>query len=287
MTMSRSFWSAAIRVGKVAIPVGLVPAIDPKTVTLRRLHRDCKHPFGSRAWCDHCGRLVPDEEIARGARLATGQHVLVDQEELAALAPEDTHTIETMCACAASLIDPALHSATYLLAPAEAPVARRPYELIRRALTDSDGLVLLARTVVRGHEWVCQVRADGKLLMLDRLHPVEDLADRAPLERLLTGVQVTEEEQQLAGQLVRELVPMRPRPASVLKLPGRARLRRLVDQKLAGEPVQIAAPAGPKRPTPEPLTAPDLADTLRRSLPRTRGKHAKRERRPAPATVNR
>lgn len=279
----RAFWTGNITVGLLQVPVGLVPAIRDNGVELRRLHVECMTPVGRRAWCNHHDRALADDEIVLGYEVAPGQHVTIQADEVAQLAPDDTRTVDVACAVPAELVDDTLVERRCLLSPSEAPVGRRPYEVLRQAL-DQAGVVLLARLAVRGHEWVARIRPEGRLLMLDKLHPVEDLADRAPLEKQLAGVTVTEQETQLATELVRELVPMRPRIGGVLKLEQRQRLRRLVDAKIAGEPVKIAASAGGQRAAAATLPTDDLAATLRASLPRRRGQ-AKHKPRARPAAV--
>lgn len=281
----KPFWSGNLVLGQVSIPVGLVPAVRDGTPRLARLHRECMTPVGSRVWCDHDDRAVADEDIARGYEVAPGQHVLIQDEEIAAVVPQDTRTIEIRGAISAERIPRALVAASYLLAPGQVPVGRRPYVLVREALADSAGVVLLARLTVRGHEWLAQIRAERWLLVLDKLHPVEDLVDTTPLDELLTAVTVTEQEQQLANEVVRSRFLAKV-PAGALQIEQRERMRHLVDAKIAGEPVQIAARPGSQTP---PLTLPtgDLTDTLRKSIGRRRGSNTKTKPRARPAPVKR
>lgn len=280
----KPFWVGNLQLGLLAIPVGLVPVVRANTTQVKRLHAECATPISTRAWCGLHDRLVADDEIARGFEVAPGQHLLVDADELAATAPEETRTIEVRCAIDADSIPRALVAASYYLAPSEAPAGRRPYMLVRATLADSTGVVLLARLVVKGHEWLAQIRPECRLLILDKLHPIEDLVDPTPLDDLMGGVAVTEQEQQLAHEVVRSRTAAKV-PAGALQLEQRARVRQLVDAKLAGGTVQIAARPRSERPTSLPTD--DLADTLRRSVRGTSRAKAKHKPRPGRAAVKR
>lgn len=272
----RAFWTGNLVIGHVSIPVGLASTKAGDPGGLVRLHRDCGARVAPRNWCQVDERIVEDNEVVKAFEVAPGQHVTIEDDELAALEPRDTRTITVLATISRGKLDELQVDTTYYLTPAKTPVGRRPYELFRQVLADHPGTGLLCTAVVRKHEWACLVRAHPtrRVLLLEKLVPEAQLVPCGELEGQLDGITVSEQERQLAHEVVAKRTRARL-PKRALDNGQRDRLVELVNRKLEGQPIVLAPqPAGELAPMP----ATDLAAALRRSLTSAKPKAKPRPR---------
>lgn len=252
----------SLRVGTIAIPVGLASTKATSRGTIRKLHAECMTPVETRAWCDFHQQVLGPDDTVRAFEVAPGQLLPLTQDEVDALGPDDTREIRIT-----SVVDSSHATAvesSYWLTPSEAPVGRRPYVLLARVLARTE-LVALSRCVVKGSEWVCAIRAAGDVLVLDRLVLADERVTADPIEEQLKAVEVSEQELHLGTELVMSLFRKSgPRPGE-LTSPHRARVTDLIDRKLAGE--NIVTPAEqPAAAEPLQLPVGNLEELLRASI---------------------
>ncbi|MPY95900.1 MAG: Ku protein, partial [Acidimicrobiia bacterium] len=92
--MARAIWSGSISFGLVNIPIRLYPAVSKKSVSFHQV--DSK--TGSRVKMQRVsaadGSEVPYEQIVKGYEMSPDHYVLIDPDELDALDPEATRTID-------------------------------------------------------------------------------------------------------------------------------------------------------------------------------------------------
>ncbi len=163
--MPRAIWSGSISFGLVNIPVKLYTAVCRKTVRSTRSTAApaprVKHKQVSAADGDE----VADEDIVKGYELRPAQYVMVSDDELAALDPEASRTIDIEEFVDLADIDPIFYDAAYYLAPDKATA--KPYALLARAMEEA-GKVGIARFVMRTKQYLAAVRPkDGKLRAVD------------------------------------------------------------------------------------------------------------------------
>src|SRR5438270_4598133 len=115
--MPRSIWSGAISFGLVSVPVKLYSAVSAKTVRFHQLHAADGVRIQQKRICPADGEEVPYDDIVKGYEIAPDQYVVVDPEELEALAPEKTRTIDIEDFVELSDIDPIYYDHAYYLAP--------------------------------------------------------------------------------------------------------------------------------------------------------------------------
>src|ERR687885_331430 len=92
--MPRSIWSGAISFGLVNVPVKLYSAVSRKTVRFHQLNGETGHRIQQKRVDPATGEDVPYEQIVKGYELTRDRYVIVRPEELDALDPERTRTIE-------------------------------------------------------------------------------------------------------------------------------------------------------------------------------------------------
>ena len=112
---------------------------------------------------ENSGREVAYEDIVKGYELSKGKVVLLEPEEIKALAPRRSRTIEIEQFVDLADIDPIVWDAPYYLGPGD-DAAAKSYELLRRAMEET-GKVGIGRFVMRNKEYLVTVRPLGKGLV--------------------------------------------------------------------------------------------------------------------------
>jgi DNA end-binding protein Ku len=266
----RTTWNGSISFSLVTIPVGLAPATKPSArasdVAFRQLHRECRSPIKNRRWCPVHEREVGSDEIVKGWEVAKGQFVIVEDADLEAIERQNTsRSIEIERFVALGEVDPVYFDRTYFLVPATAEAARRPYVLLLNVLKEEQ-VGAIGRFVLGGKEKLCLIRPKGDALALETLFVAEDVYSQAEIDEVAEETKVKKAELDLARQLVDSLVGTFD-PREQLTSEYRQDLRKLLEAKLAGEPIV----------EPEPVAdAPvvDLMEALRKSVAEARERKA-------------
>src|SRR6476619_2789258 len=134
--MPRAIWSGSISFGLVNVPVKMTTAVSEKNVRFHQLHATDNTRIQQKRFCPADGEEVAYEEIVKGYELAPGQYVVVTPEELAALDPVATHTIDIEEFVDLDQIDPIYFDHPYYLVPDAR--ASKPYALLVRAMESSN-----------------------------------------------------------------------------------------------------------------------------------------------------
>ena len=116
--MPRAIWSGAISFGLVNVPVKLYRATSPKTVRFHQLSAKTGTRIRQKRVDHSTGDEVAYEDIVKGYELSPERYVLIDPDELDALDPKATKTIDIEEFVELSEIDPIYYDHSYYLAPA-------------------------------------------------------------------------------------------------------------------------------------------------------------------------
>jgi len=199
---------------------------------------------------------VPYEEIVKGYEVAPGRFVTLDREELEALAPRRTGTIDIEEFVDLVDIDPVYVEKTYYVAPAE-PGAVKPYSLLQRAM-DETGKVAIGRFVMRTKEYLAAIRPMRAALALETLYYDDEVRSVEELPYVGMSAPVSERELQIATQLISVLAatwePQRYRDTY------REQLLELIESKAEGG-FQVETAEEPTTPR-----VADLMEALRQSV---------------------
>ncbi len=259
--MARPIWTGSLGFGLVSVPVGLFAATEDHAVHFHQLERDTSDRIRYRRVNERTGEEVPRDRIVRGVDLGNGEYVVLDDDDLEAIAPERSRTIEIADFVDLHEIDPVFFETTYYLGP-RGDAAKRAYALLRRAMEDT-GKVGIAVFVLRGRERVVAVRPDSDVLALETMFFADEVRDpRKELPELPGDVDFSERELHTAQLLIESLGtdwdPTRYRSSY------RDALNDLIDRKRHGE--TIPAAREPERVAP----VVDLMDALNASLEASR-----------------
>jgi DNA end-binding protein Ku len=202
--MARAIWSGSISFGLVNIPVKLFNAVSRKGVSFNQIDSRT----GSRIKMKRVSAVddteVPYEAIVKGYELSPDRYVLIEPEELDALDPEATHTIDIEEFVHLSEIDPVFYDAAYYVAPVKG--TEKPYALLVQAM-EQEGKVAIARFVMRTKQYLAALRPkDGKLLISTMVYADEVIpADEVRELDGLDGLDVSDRELAMAKQLIDSL----------------------------------------------------------------------------------
>jgi DNA end-binding protein Ku len=165
--MARSIWKGAIAFGLVNIPVGLTSAESRPDILLHMVDsRDHARIRYERVNAD-TGEEVPWDRMVKGYEHEDGKFILLTEEDLVAVQPKLTKTIEIESFVSLDDIDPILFDKPYYLEPDKR--GRKAYALLREALRQT-GKAGISKVVVRTREYLSAmfVRDDVLVLMLLR-----------------------------------------------------------------------------------------------------------------------
>jgi DNA end-binding protein Ku len=255
--MARAIWSGAISFGLVNVPVKLYSATSPKTVRFHQLSGKTGARIRQKRVDPTTDEEVAYEDIVKGYEITPDRYVLIEPEELEALDPKATKTIDIEDFVDLDEIDPIYFDHSYYLAPTAG--GAKAYRLLLDSMRES-GKVGIGRVVLRTKQQLAALRPSGDVLTLstmlfgdevlapDRLDELDAIADAGASDRELKMAQ------QLIASLSTEFDPGRYHDEY------RERVLELIERKAAGEEIAVQPEAE------EPEAAPDLMAALEASL---------------------
>src|SRR6266571_2308361 len=202
--MPRAIWTGTISFGLVTVPVRLYSAIDRRTVRFHQLSGKTGVRVAQKRVDPQSNEAVPYESIVKGYELAPDRYVVIEPEELDALQPEKTRTIEIEDFVELAQIDPIFYDHPYYLAPGQG--GAKPYWLLVQTMRETEK-VAIARVVIRSKEQLVALRAmDGVLEMATMLF-ADEVIDPERIEDMPSAseIKTNKRELEIARQLVESL----------------------------------------------------------------------------------
>ncbi|MBP2707628.1 Ku protein [Microbispora sp. RL4-1S] len=262
----RSIWKGAISFGLVTIPVKLYSATEQKDVSFHQVHRADGGRIKYRRVCTVDGEEVPYSDIAKGYELATGEMVVLTDDDFADLPLTTSRRIDVLQFTPVEQIDPIYFAKSYYLEPDAQ--GTKPYVLLRDALERS-GQVAIVKVALRQRESLATLRVrDGVFVLETMLWP--DEVREAEFPFLEEDVEVRPQELKMAESLIETMVA--DFDPGEYKDAYREALQEVIEAKVAGKEVVAAEAPAERGP------AVDLMAALRASV-----EAAKREREGAAA----
>ncbi|MER6949786.1 Ku protein [Nonomuraea sp. NPDC000554] len=263
----RSIWKGAISFGLVTIPIKVYSATEQKDVTFHQVHREDGGRIRYKRVCTLDGEEVSYSDIAKGYELATGEIVVLTDEDFEDLPLSTSRRIDVLQFTPADQIDPIYFAKSYYLEPDGQ--GAKPYTLLRNAL-ESSGQVAVVKVALRQRESLATLRVRDGVFVLETMFWPDEIR-KPDFAFLDEDVEVRPQELQMAESLISTMEadfdPTEYRDAY------REALQEVIEAKVAGKEV-IAPPEAEEEAGP----AVDLMAALRASV-----EAAKRERTGEPA----
>ncbi len=255
--MARAIWSGSINFGLVSIPIAMYSATEDHTVHFHQFQRGTADRIRYQRINERTGKEVDYADIVKGAEVGGGDYVIVEPEELDAIAPGRSRTLDITRFVDLNEIDPVYFQKTYWLAPTSEEYTR-PYALLREAMARTNRAGI-ATFVMRGKEYLAALRADDGALALHTLFFADEIRNPADeLDNLPEQPPASGKELDMAKTLIESLSgPWQPQDYHDTYT---ERVERLIDDKRRGG--EVVAEAEP----PAPTEMSDLLETLQRSI---------------------
>jgi DNA end-binding protein Ku len=241
----------------VNVPVKLYSAVSRKTVRFHQLSGKTGTRIQQKRVDPSTGDEVSFDDIVKGYELTKESYVVVTPDELDALDPERTRTIDIEDFVDQAEIDPVYYDHPYYLAPDKG--AGKAYRLLLDAMRES-GKVAIARVVLRSKEQLVAIRPAGNALMMetmvfhDEVVPADSIDELPEEADAKTSDRELKMAQQLIDSLSSEFEPERYHDEY------REKVLDLIERKAQGEEIATQPEA------PEPARVPDLMAALEASL---------------------
>ena len=259
--MPRSIWSGAISFGLVNVPVKLYSAVSRKSVRFHQLH-DADHVrIQQKRVCPADGEEVPYDNIVKGYEISPDRYVVIEPEELEALDPKKTRSIEIQEFVDLDEIDPIYFDHPYYLAPGTG--AQKAYRLLLSAMKETNK-VAIARVVIRQKENLVAIRATDNVMTMATMVFHDEVINPEAIDELPDDdeAQVSDREVDMAEQLINSLTAdFEPEKYHD---EYRERVLELIEAKASGEEIVVQPPE-------EPVKVPDLMAALEQSLAAAQG----------------
>lgn len=259
--MARAIWSGAISFGLVNIPVKLFSAVSKKTVRFHQIDAESGvRVRQKRVGPD--GEEIPYEQIVKGYEIGPDRYVMISPEELDALEPQKTRTIDIEDFVDQEEIDPIYYDHPYYLAPDTG--SAKAYQLLVDAMEDA-GKVAIARVVIRSKENLVAIRPRDGVLAMETMLFADEVVPTDTLDEMTTDTTVKTSDRELT--MARQLIDSLSSDFEPEKYHDeyRERVLDLIERKAQGETIVI------EEPTKEPEQVPDLMAALEASIAGAKG----------------
>lgn len=264
--MARAIWTGSVAFGLVNVPVALYSATEDKTIHFNQFQAGTSDRIRYKRVNERTGREVQPEDIVRGHEVAKGDYVLVTDDELEAVEPGRSRTIDISDFVELADIDPIYYQKTYYLAPQGDGAAARAYALLHRAMAET-GRAGIATFVFHGKQYLVAIRPRSEVLALQTMYFADEVRDPVDvIDNLPVSEKLAPRELTIAKQLVDSMTtawdPEQYRDSYREQVEG------LIARKGRGEEIVREG-----EPAEEPNVT-DLMEALRQSAEQMRGRRA-------------
>jgi DNA end-binding protein Ku len=267
--MPQAIWSGAITFGLVTIPVKLFTAVRTSDLRFNFLHNADGGRIFNERHCTVCNEKVEYRDLVRGYEFEKGRYVQLTDDDLKAVNPEATQTVEIVEFVELDKINPMYFDTPYYLEPEKK--GRHAYALLRESLREANK-VGIARVVIRSREHLAALKPNGEALVLELMHYAEELVEQSAFDFPTLKAEVAPAELKVAKMLI-DTMSVEAFAPEKFHDSYRDAVLAMIEARVAG--VTIAAPEA-KRPAATNVV--NLMDVLQRSLEQTRARAAEPER---------
>ncbi len=264
---SRSFWKGYLKLSLVTCPVAMVPATTlGGKVSFYTLNRATGNRVESHYVDAETGKPVEEEDEVKGYQKGPGEYVMLEDEELEAVALESTRSIDIEMFVAKSSIDWIWYDKPHYLTPDD-PVGEEAFAVIRDAMQAADVLAI-SRLVLYRRERAVMLEPRDKGIVLWTLRYGQEVRD----PKLYFGkIEKTKLEPRQMS-LITALIEQRKRDwgPDLVSDPVQDRLKDIIAARRKGHKGKRARK--PKEAAERPNNVIDIMDALRKSL--DKGRHA-------------
>lgn len=256
----RSYWKGYLKLSLVTCPVQMMPATtDRDRIRFRTLNRDTGHPVTSR-WIDSgTGKPVEPDDLVKGYPRGEDDYVLLEEEELDAVALDSTRTIDIQTFVRTADIGWIWYDSPHYLMPSD-PVGEEAFAVIRAAM-EATGRAGISRLVMGGRERAVLLVPRLRGIVLWTLRFGDEVRDPSGLFDKAEGADPDPAMLDMIGKLIEARTgDWRP---EIVHDPVQDRLRDLIEARKKAKP---APKKGKDTPPPRAGNVISLMEALKKSV---------------------
>jgi DNA end-binding protein Ku len=274
----RANWKGYLKLSLVSCAIALFPATTvTDRIRFNIINRKTGHLVHNQVVDAETGDEVPRDDRVKGYKVDNDDYVLLEEEELDAVALDSTRTIDIEMFVPRSEVDELYLDESYYLVP-EDEIAQEAFAVIREAMR-AEEVVGLARLVLHRREHIMMLAPRHKGLLATIIRYKNEVRGERTYFRDIADVKIAPDMLQLATHIV-ETKAGHFDPSRFEDRYEQA-LSDLIAAKRSGR-------SPPSAPSPQPSNVINLMDALRRSVRAERGgKSPARGRRKAEKTPRR
>jgi DNA end-binding protein Ku len=172
---ARPFWSGTLTFGLVSVPVDLYPGNRTNRAPLRMLGPEGE-PLSRRYYSQKTEHDLKDDQMVRGFEIDKDKYVIVTDEELERLAPEQSRDIDLRRFVSLEDIPPLHFDRSYFLTPSAG--SEKAYKLLAETMAKSD-LAGIATFVMRGKEYLVAIFPENGILRAETMRFADEIRSAA------------------------------------------------------------------------------------------------------------
>ena len=197
----RAYWKGYLKLSLVSCPIALYPASSSsERVSFNRINKKTGNRLKQQMVDAGSGEPVEKDDIGRGYEYAKGQYIMVEDDELAKIKIESTHTIEIDRFVPRSEIDDRYLDSPYYMSPTD-QVGQEAFSVIRDAMREKK-MVGLARVVLTRREHVVLLEPFDKGLLATTLRYAYEVREQKDYFEDIPDLKLPDEMLQLAAHIV-------------------------------------------------------------------------------------
>jgi DNA end-binding protein Ku len=256
VAVARAVWTGVLSFGLVSVPVSLYSATEEHSPDFHQYVKGTTQRVRYKRVSEKTGKEVDYSDIVKGTKVGR-KLVTLDQDELDAIAPGKSRSLEIATFVDRDDVDPMYFNKTYWLGPGNDD-SKKVYALLRDAMAAED-VIAIGMFVMRGKQYLTCVRPDGDVLALETMFFADEVRDpKDEIENLPGKVKLAANEKKMARQLVSSMSG--PFRATDYRDTYTDAVQKLIKAKAKNQDIDVAEDA------PQPTDATDLMAALRESL---------------------
>jgi DNA end-binding protein Ku len=197
----RPYWKGYLKLSLVSCPIALYAATSSsERVSFRQINRKTGNRLRQQLIDDVTREPVEAGEKGRGYEVAKNQYILIEDDEIDAVAVESNHTIEIDSFVPRAQMDERYLDSPYYLVPDDR-VGQEAFAVIRDAMRGKD-MVALGRVVLAKRERVIMLQPWDKGLMGTTLRYAYEVRDTSDLFSGITDMKIAKDMLALAEHIL-------------------------------------------------------------------------------------
>jgi DNA end-binding protein Ku len=254
----RPFWRGYLKLSLVTCPVAMTPALsEAEKIRFHTLNRATGNRIESRYIYAVTDKPVDEDDLVKGYQSGEDKYVMLEDEEIEAVALESTRTIDIDEFVPRDSIDWIWYDRPHYLLPDD-PVGEEAFAVIRQAMADAE-VVGISRLVLYRRERAVMLEPRDRGIVLWTLRYGDEVRDP---DAYFNSIKSEKSDAHLTS-LINELIGQRTKPWSPAMVgdPVEGRLAEVIAAKEAGKKAPKAKAVADR-----PSNVIDIMDALRKSV---------------------